>query len=175
MFIIFPLFADNDTFEQVFQIVQLFMSLTVTGSIIYTYFIPNLNILKYMLFLQAIQMQLSNFNMYKEHKESDEEGEKVFLNYEGLNQLSTVFSVIFSFCNSMLMGFVFPNQKKLKNGLIVIIFVFQTFSILYTTFIFENMSYHSIIALVIAIVFTSVMIPVFGLITDSIINESIEE
>jgi hypothetical protein len=133
-----------------------------------------MNILKYILFLQAIQMQLSNFNMYKRYEEGDETNgfqPTGYQNYEGLNQISTVFSVIFSFCNSMLMGFVFPNQKKLKSGLVVIIFVFQIFSIIYTTFEFDDMSYHSIISLVISLIFTVVMIPVFSLITDSIINE----
>jgi len=63
----------------------------------------------------------------------------------------------------------------LKNGLVIIIFVFQIFSILWTAFDFTDMSYHSIIALVIAILFTMILIPAFGLITNSIMQESIEE
>ena len=52
-------------------------------------------------------MQLSNFNDYRPGKNSNTANG--FTNFQGLNMLSTLFSVIFSIANSILMGFVFPN------------------------------------------------------------------
>ena len=65
-------------------------------------------VIRYLLFLQAIQMQMSNLNIYEPGSNANESDG--FTNYQGLNMLSTVYSVIFSISNSILMGFVFPNK-----------------------------------------------------------------
>lgn len=80
--------------------------------------------------------------------------------------LSTVFSVIFSMSNSMLMGFVYSDQVMLKNILVSTIFISQIFTLCWTNFIFTDMSYHSWVALLIAIIFTMILIPSFGYMTD---------
>jgi hypothetical protein len=83
------------------------LSLSVSGCIALSFFKDSsLWCIKYMLFVQAIQMQMGNFNMYK--KGSNDNEDDGFTNYEGLNSISTVFSVIFSITNSLLIGFVFP-------------------------------------------------------------------
>ena len=64
------------------------------------------------------------------------------------------------------MGFVFPNQYFLKNVLVSVIFVLQTFVLMYTNFYFDDLSYHTIISILIAIIFTLILIPAFGYITD---------
>jgi len=110
-------------------------------------------------------MQLSNFNLYKEG--TNDVKKDGFINYQGLNMLTTVFSVMFSIFNALLMGFVFESKFQ-KNILISLIFGLQLSVLLYTNFIFSDMSFHSIISLTIAIVFTLILIPAFGYIINAI-------
>ena len=128
--------------------------------------------IKYLLFLQAIQMQISNFNAYQ--KGTNDNENDGFTNYQGLNMLSTVFSVMFTIFNTILMSFLFED-KKLRNVLISITYTAQTFILYFTNFIWDDVSYHTVTALTIAILFTIILIPSFGYLTDAIMQESINE
>ena len=64
IFVIFPKYANRDKFVQNIIVVQLIgMSCIVLG-MIYSYFF-RISIIKWLLYIQAIQMGLSNFNGYE--------------------------------------------------------------------------------------------------------------
>lgn len=81
-------------------------------------------------------------------------------NFEGLNMLSTLFSVIFSIFNTQLASQVVANVY-LKSSLTIIVFVCELGVILFTNFKTENMTKHTIKAISIAVVFLIIMIPKF--------------
>ena len=61
----------------------------IFAGLIYSY-TTDLNILKVLLYLEAVIMASANFNEYNRDD---------LFNYEGLNMLSTLFSVIFAIFN----------------------------------------------------------------------------
>ena len=125
----------------------------------------NLHSIKYMLHLQALQMILSNFNMY------DEEDTK---NFEGLNMISTVFSVLFTIFNSVIASLVIQNQ--IVNLLFsLVVFSSCVGTIMFTNFIWEQMNYHTVISIIICITYMMILVPSFGWITTTIMQESVTE
>lgn len=110
-------------------------------------------------------MSLANFNVY------DEEDTK---NFQGLNTLSTVFSVLFAVFNSILASMIFDHQV-MKLCMTFVVFGFVTFSIITTTFIFDDLTYHTTVSLVMSIVYTCLMVPAFCIISAGIQNELSEE
>ena len=88
--------------------------------------------------------------------------------------LSTVFSVMFTIFNTILMSFLFED-KRMRNWLIITTYVAQTVILYTTNFIWDGLSYHTITALIIAILFTIILIPAFGYLTDAIMQEAINE
>lgn len=67
---------------------------------IVTSFFYKIGIIKYLLYVQATQMALSNFNGYQVENT---------INFEGLNMLSTVFSVLIAVFNCYLGSMVIEN------------------------------------------------------------------
>ena len=110
-------------------------------------------------------MCLMNFNMY------DEDDTK---NFQGLNTLSTLFSVLFTIFNTFIASLIF-NTGMLKIVSTIVVFSFMLFSVIYTTFIFEDLTYHTTMSLAIAIIFSIIMIPAFGYIIHGIQSELSEE
>jgi hypothetical protein len=110
-------------------------------------------------------MSLANFNVY------DETDTK---NFQGLNTLSTVFSVLFAVFNSFLASIIFDNPI-LKLVMTFVVFGFVTFSVITTTFIFDDLTYHTTVSLIMSISYVCLIIPSFGYISTGILNETQEE
>ena len=87
--VILPRWSKFDSFVIVMLILQSIGMGFVFFGIIYSY-IADLNIIKVLLYLEAIIMACANFNVYNRDD---------LFNYEGLNMLSTLFSVIFAIFN----------------------------------------------------------------------------
>ena len=83
----------------------------------------------FVLYLQAVMLALSNFNNYSRSQS---------LNFEGLNTLSTVFSIIFCVFNTLLGNLIVTDfAKKIVATVVVYFLVFA--SIFMTSFNFDNM------------------------------------
>lgn len=110
-------------------------------------------------------MTLSNFNGYVEENT---------INFEGLNMLSTVFSVLVSVFNCYLASMVIENYY-FKAIMTFVCFGLSEYTIIYSNFIFGDITYHTQVSLWISIVFTVIMIPAFGYISSAIQNETLME
>ena len=139
------------------------MLLTVIGTI--WSFFRDMVIIKYLLYIQASQMCLSNYYVYDKDTNP---------NFEGLNMLSTVFSVIFCILNCYLASLVIDDMR-VKAVCTVFIFGLLEYIIIDTTFVWDDMSSHTRTAIAIAIIYTLILIPIFGKITNNIINETLAE
>jgi len=117
-------------------------------------------------------MQISNFNVYKVGKNANDANG--FTNYQGLNMLSTVFSVMFTIFNSILMSFIFE-RAYVKSLVVGILYSLQIFVLMWTNFKFNDMTFHSWVAVIIAAIYTMILIPAFGTLSDSILQETIDE
>jgi hypothetical protein len=93
------------------------------------YSFRDVTVIKYILYLEAIIMASSNFNEYN-RDDSD--------NFEGLNMLSTVFSVIFAIFNTYLASTVIYNMW-VKSIMTAVVLLIELFSIIFTNFKFETM------------------------------------
>ena len=94
--VILPRFYLRSSFEQAMITVQMCAMLVIVLFTILSFF-RQITIIKYLLYLQACQMCLSNYNLYQAENNA---------NFEGLNMLSTVFSVIFCILNCYLASLV---------------------------------------------------------------------
>jgi hypothetical protein len=152
IFIVFPHFKDRDFFVEIIEIIQALMSFCIVVGLVISYKKEKLEIIRSLLFIHSIMMVMSNFNVYKDTKEDN--------NYEALNMLSSVFSIIFTTMDSLVLHFLW--ETKLQRYLtIVILYTFQLLVLIQTNFIFEEMSYHSYASLTIAIVYLMILIPFF--------------
>ena len=129
------------------------------------YSLRDVTIIKYILYLEAIIMASSNFNEYNKDD---------FDNFEGLNMISTVFSVIFAIFNTYLASTVIYNMW-VKSIMTAVVLLIELFSIIFTNFKFETMQTFTIKQIVIALVFAIIMVPKFNQINTAIVNESITE
>ena len=86
----------------------------------------DINAIKFTLYLEAIIMASANFNEYNRDD---------LKNFEGLNMLSTVFSVLFAIFNVYLGSMVVDN-KYWKIFLTFLVFFIELFSIIFTNFNF---------------------------------------
>ena len=102
------------------------MGFTCVG-MVYSYFV-NISIIKWLLYIQALQMTLSNFNGYVEENT---------INFEGLNMLSTVFSVLISVFNCYLASMVIESYI-VKAFMTFLCFGLVEYTIIYTNFIFGD-------------------------------------
>ena len=100
-------------------------------------------------------MALSNFNGYK--KENT-------INFQGLNMLSTVFTVLFAVFNTYLASMV-VNDYRVKVVCTALVFILVEFTIIQTNFILGDITMHTTTSLIIAIGYTCLMIPAFGYIS----------
>ena len=127
IFVIFPRYDRREKFVQNMMVLQLVgMSSTCLG-MVYSYFV-NISIIKWLLYIQALQMTLSNFNGYVEENT---------INFEGLNMLSTVFSVLISVFNCYLASMVIESYV-IKACLTFLCFALVEYTIIYTNFIFGD-------------------------------------
>ena len=125
----------------------------------------HLSIIKYLLYIQAGVMVISNYNSYK----PDEN-----VNSQGLNMLSTVFSVLFCILNCFLAGLLI-DDSRVKGVSTFFVFVLLEFVIIDTSFVFGDLTSHTSIAISLTIIYTIIFIPVFGYIQNSIVNEQVQE
>ena len=95
---LFPRWEAFNQFVRTFIIVQAIgMGFVILGLI---YSIKRIEVVKVILYLQAVIMASSNFNEYNRDD---------LKNFEGLNMLSTVFSIIFAIFNTYLASMVMEN------------------------------------------------------------------
>jgi hypothetical protein len=182
LFIIYPESSKSTPAMKAIEILQGVICGIIVGTIIYSFKYNDLWCMKYLLFMQAVQMMLSNFNVYSSNIDlkatANVEGivynEDGYANFEGLNMLSSVFSVMFNLFNSLFMVFVFDN-KIVRYSLVGTIFVLQIIILIATNFTFENLSSHAIIAIVIAIAYQGILVPAFLYLTNAILQETIDE
>ena len=92
-----------------------------------------LNVIKPLIYMQAALMVLSNYNGYTEENT---------INFEGLNMLSTVFSVLFVVLNCYLASMV-VYDFRLKAFCTMTIFSLELYTIIQTNFIFGDLTYHT--------------------------------
>jgi hypothetical protein len=88
--------------------------------------------------------------------------------------LSTVFSVLFAVLNTYLASLVIVDYR-VKAVCTFVIFALLEYIIIITTFIFGNMVSHTIISIWITIIYSIIMIPTFGHISNSILMETLSE
>ena len=144
------------------------MQSVVTGFIILGFIHSwkfNLNSIKVVLYLQAIQFIFSNFNVYDQQDS---------LNFEGLNMLSTMFSVMFCIFNCFLANMV-VQSRCIRFGMNSLIFCFLMTTLLFTNFTFDGMNEKTTFTIVIAAVFMCILLPSFELVSQFIISESQNE
>lgn len=110
-------------------------------------------------------MCLSNFNGYDEDDTQ---------NFEGLNMLSTVYSVIFSIFNTYL-GSMLIESDNIKLPMTLLVLITTMGSILYTSFIWHDMTYHTVVSLVIGIIYGLVTVIAFKYISKGIEEENLNE
>ena len=103
-------------------------------------------------------MCLSNYNLYSR---------EINPNYIGLNMLSTVYSVTFCILNCYLGGLVIEDIR-IKGVLTILIFGLLEYIIIDVSFNSEDLTSHSYMAIAIAIIYTLILVPLFGRITNSI-------
>ena len=106
-------------------------------------------------------LALSNFNNYSRTQID---------NYEGLNTLSTMFSLIFCVFNTLLGNLILIDFTK-KAIATIIVYLLVFLSIFMTSFTFDNMQQETMIALGIAITFFIILIPAFLWLTQTIQDE----
>ena len=163
IFVIFPKFERRTGFVQAMIVIQLVGMCLVTLGMAFSFW--NISIIKPLLYIQAAQMALSNFNGYVEENT---------VNFEGLNMLSTVFSVLFAIFNCYLASMVIYDYR-VKAVCTMFVFGLVQYTIIQTNFIFGDITYHTTISLMISIGYTCIMIPAFGWISQKINDETIFE
>jgi hypothetical protein len=114
-----------------------------------------IGVIKPLLYIQAAQMALSNFNGYVEENT---------INFEGLNMLSTVFSVLFAIFNCYIASMVIYDFR-VKAVSTFFVFGLVLYIIIQTNFVFGDLTYHTAVSLIISIGYSCVMIPAFGFIS----------
>jgi hypothetical protein len=115
----------------------------------------------WVVFLQALEMVLSNFNRYKRHEH---------INFEGLNMLHTVFGVMFLIYNTFI-GHLIIEDHRVSYLACGFLWMANIITILSTTFKFDGMSTECIISVIIAMIYMCILVPSFMYITNYINSE----
>ena len=149
--VILPRWSKFTSFVHVMLILQSVGMGAIFAGLIYSY-TSDINIIKVLLYLEAIIMATSNFNEYNRDD---------LKNFEGLNMLSTLFSVIFAIFNVQLANLVVENVY-IKMSLMVLVYTLELGVIIFTNFKLEHMTTHTAKAISIAVVFLIIMIPKFS-------------
>lgn len=105
-------------------------------------------------------MILTNFHRYESLVKADDD-ELGFKNYQALNMLSAIFSMMLSLINCLLITLT-VQSKLIKYTICGILLSFQIGSLVYTNFIFSKMSSHAWTALIIAIVYFTFLLPFYA-------------
>jgi hypothetical protein len=155
--IIRPKYRKYDNITKVNVYVQGAITISIFITLVFTK-AYHLKPIKYLLYIQAIQMSLMNFNIYEEEDT---------INFHGLNTLSTVFSVLFAVFNTFLAAMIFDNNI-IKLVMTFTVFGFVSYSVIYSSFVFGDLTYHTTVSLVMSIIYTCMMIPAFGYISSGI-------
>jgi|TARA_B110001450_G_scaffold239250_1_gene246978 hypothetical protein len=163
---VFPLFADREPFVEFIIAFQAFLAILIVVGIGLSYR-GQLEIIRGLLMVQSFMMILSNFNVYKEAHQESSLG---YSNFEALNMLSSVFSVLFTFMNTFILHFLW---RTFYERFLTVCFLFgsEFFVLVHTNFLFEGMSYHSAVSLTIAVIYMLILIPFFFLTCNGILEE----
>lgn len=163
--VIFPYWGNETNLERGFTLAQLSVAIIVVVIVAQSYKY-HLGAIKYGLYLQSLIFILSNFNMYK----SD-----VLNNYQGLNILSAVFSMIFTVMNVVLATMVNVNQFE-NQCFSITVFMSEIASIVLYEFQFgDDMSYHTIQSLILSMVFACLIAPAIGYFSKALIEEMLTQ
>jgi hypothetical protein len=122
-------------------------------------------------------MSLSNFNQFREGSDKQNENDnKFFENWMGMNILVAVFSSMFNIFNTILLSFSFQSDKKnIRNILVSIMFTVNMAFVIVTNFSFVNISTMGIITVIFSIVFTVIVVPSFLWIINAMLSETFKE
>ena len=146
--IIYPMWNNNTTFEKVMILIQTVMGLIILAIIISSYKYDIKPVL-YTLYLQSILFLISNFNVYRKEN---------FTNSQGLNNLATIFSVIYTVINSLIASMLNENEKQ--NYIATsIIFISTIITLIINDFKLDELSHHTVQALVISCIFSCILAP----------------
>ena len=148
--VILPRWDKFDNFVHTTLILQSIGMGSVFFGTIYSYII-DINVIKGLLYLEAIIMASANFNEYNRDD---------LKNFEGLNMLSTLFSIIFAIFNVQLGNMVILNVY-IKTSLTILVYLLELAVVIFTNFKLENMTNHTTKAITIAVIFLVIMIPKF--------------
>ena len=110
-------------------------------------------------------MALSNFNRTLVDHDA---------NFEGINVMQTVFTVMFVIYNTFLASLIVDN-KALNFILTLATWAIVMVSIVFTSFDFDEFSLQAITVMTISVLYVCIMIPGFILITNTINEEIIAE
>jgi len=125
-------------------------------------------------------MQLANFKVYAAvdlgHLDSEVADDKrgLYHNYQALNTLSTVFSVMFTIFNSLLLTYLIKSRRCIR-FMLAFVYVLQFTILLLTNFDFTEVSYLSIATLGVNLGFTVLLVPAFQYVSETLLGELIEE
>ena len=97
-------------------------------------------------------MVVSKYNFYKEEEN---------VNFQGLNMLSTVFSVLFCVLNCFIASLVIEDIR-IKAVCTLLVFGILEYIIIDTSFVYGDLTSHSTMALALTFVYTLILIPGFG-------------
>ena len=147
--IIFPNWKNDTAFEKWVNIIQVLVAVFTGVVVVYSY-TYNLRPVKWALYSQAVLFLLSNLNMYQKDETP---------NYQGLNMLSSVFSMIFTTMNVVYATMV--NLNTFQNYCFSIsVFMGTIVSLVISDFnLTEEMNYHTIQSLVLSCVFACFVAP----------------
>jgi len=113
----------------------------------------------WVLYLQAFQLGLSNFN----HLESDDTN-----NWNGINTLSAVFSMIFVIYNTFLANFLVENYKTALIVTLLLVLTCFTEIIVFDIKFDEDLDFYTIKTLIIGFVYILILTPAFVYISNKI-------
>ena len=102
-------YVDGVGYDPTSEILQTSICALVMIVVIYSYKKNDLRPIKWMLCLQAIQMVISNWHRYQSHAKADDD-EIGFHNFQALNMLQAVFSMIFTIINCILITLTFETN-----------------------------------------------------------------
>jgi hypothetical protein len=117
-------------------------------------FFAKMHIIKYLLYIQAVVLILSNYNGYVEENT---------VNFEGLNSLSMMVSLLLVIMNLLLANMVIESIW-IKGLLTFMVLALEEFVIIQTKFIFGDITLHTKVTLWITIISTGIMVPAFCMI-----------
>lgn len=89
------------------------------------------------------------------------------MNFEGLNMLSSMFSVMITIFNLFLANMVVYSQK-VRIILTVTLFIMLQITLLMTSFTFDGMNLKTTVSIVIATIYVCIMVPTFDYVSNSI-------